>query len=169
MVYLTWLQYIFIIVHHKFIILLTSFVLLSPESGSCLSYVDHLLFWNRIWVNWTLRGTGLRISAYRILVHDFSKFSCSHRSFSRMFFFYLSLSYLKSNWVFCFAASELPGYAYNFCGEGKGKPRSEIFARAWKHHYLSNDHHHQYWMDYKTGKYKPMAGTRFFFFVCRIP
>ncbi len=42
-----------------------------------------------------------------------------------------------------FLPCELPHYDRQFFG-GAGDPKG--FGKAWRHHWKSNDHHHQYWV-----------------------
>jgi len=76
-----------------------------------------------LWINVKLRGTGFRVSWRRLFVHDFSKFGCA----------------------------ELWPYANFYQGtETKDKEsiekRNAAFKKAWRHHYLCNDHHPEYFV-----------------------
>lgn len=44
-------------------------------------------------------------------------------------------------------------YYYACSGE---EPNEEILNNGWKHHYLNNDHHPEYWVDELTGNIKDM-------------
>lgn len=86
-----------------------------------------------LWVNRQLRGTGYRVSWWRLLKHDFSKFGCHEL------------------WPYAeFFNARRPGFKKEDPNHPRDKEaierRNAAFKQAWKHHYLHNDHHPEHFV-----------------------
>eukprot|EP01112_Ceratiomyxa_fruticulosa_P012225 TRINITY_DN337_c0_g3_i3.p1 TRINITY_DN337_c0_g3~~TRINITY_DN337_c0_g3_i3.p1 ORF type:complete len:216 (-),score=29.48 TRINITY_DN337_c0_g3_i3:238-885(-) len=88
-----------------------------------------------LWINRIFKGTGFYVTYKRMLLHDLSKLS----------------------------NAELVPYAEHFFGKYKGRGLEDDidFKNAWIHHYTNNDHHIEYFYDFKTNKasYMPVEAV----------